>query len=115
MVSEIRGDGDAEGASKEMMEKLPDVMRMVGPLLGNASGQTESSHTEEPQQKPEKPKQLVHPNLKYDKNKAEKLMCALKPYLSQTRCDMIDKCLSLLQLGDVVTVLGGMEDFLKTK
>ena len=41
-------------------------------------------------------------------------MSALKPYLSPERCTMIDKCMSVLQLGDVMTVLRGLDGLNKT-
>jgi len=102
MVGQLRGDGDSESASREMLEKLPDVMEMVKPMLGAG---TEEEHGE-------KVIENKNPNLvrkKYDKTRAEKLMIALKPYLSQNRCEIIDKCMSVLQIGDVMSVLGGLD------
>ncbi len=108
MVGELRGDGDSESASREMLEKLPGVMEMVKPML-------ESGGTGEKSQENEKKENEPHPAIlkKYDKVRAEKLMCALKPYLNPTRCEMIDKCISVMQIGDVMNVLGGLDGLMK--
>lgn len=108
MVSELRGDGDSESASREMLEKLPGVMEMVKPMLESGAA---ANHEE----KKESDKQLNQPQVlkKYDKARAEKLMYALKPYLSTTRCEIIDKCVSVLQIGDVMSVLGGLDGLTK--
>ena len=108
MVGELRGDGDGKSAAQDMMEKLPGILEMVKPMLGDE----ESGEKETP------PKIVEHQEntavlKKYDKARAEKLMCALKPYLKPERCDMIDKCLSLMQIGDVMNVLGGLDSLIK--
>ena len=43
MVSELRGDGDPDGASREMLEKLPGVMELVKPMLESSGEKTENS------------------------------------------------------------------------
>ena len=116
MVSELRGDGDKEGASQEMMAKLPEVMAMVQPMLGGSGEKSESSENENKEDKRQDSRPpMIHPGLKYDKNKAEKLMYALKPYMNSSRCDMIDKCISVLQLSDLVSAFGGIEGLLGNK
>ena len=35
MVGELRGDGDGESAAHDMMEKLPGILEMVKPMLGD--------------------------------------------------------------------------------
>ncbi len=101
MVSELRGDGDTEAASREMLEKLPGVMEMVKPMLDAGGSEKNEAKAISPVPK------------KYDKARAEKLMAALKPYLSKNRCDIIDKCVSVLQIGDVMNVLGGFDGLTK--
>lgn len=108
MVGELRGDGDGESAARDMMEKLPGIMEMVKPMLG--SGVSEENST--PKEKAEK-QETTMVMKKYDKARAEKLMCALKPYLKPARCEMIDKCLSVMQIGDVMNVLGGLNSLTK--
>jgi hypothetical protein len=108
MVSELRGDGDSESASREMLEKLPGVLEMVKPMLD--AGAPTDHH-----EKTESEHQIGQPQVlkKYDKARAEKLMAALKPYLSPNRCQIIDKCVSVLQIGDVMSILGGLDGLTK--
>jgi len=108
MVGELRGDGDGESAAKEMMEKLPGVLDMVKPMLENADPSDDKERRGESTE-PKKQDGLK----KYDKVRAEKLMCALKPYLNQSRCEMIDKCISVMQIGDVMTAVGGLDGLIK--
>lgn len=119
MVKELRGEmqgqqnddkqqsgGDKSGdISAEMMSKLPEIMSMLSPMLGKLDGG--ESRTASPVQKSE-----VVPK-KYDKAKAEKLLYAIKPYLSTSRCDIIDKCVSVMQITDVMGALGGLEELMK--
>ncbi|MBR3999707.1 MAG: hypothetical protein IKI93_15365 [Clostridia bacterium] len=105
MVSELRGDGDPDGASREMLEKLPGVMELVKPMLESSGEKTENSDSQK-----EKEQQTAK---RYDKVRAEKLMSALKPYLSPNRCQIVDKCVSVLQIGDVMNVLGGLDGLIK--
>lgn len=131
MVSELRGElggekrGDSrtestsnksgEDISAEMMSHLPEVMAMVSPLLGtlgksdgnNSVNNSGDSHSKELSTQNPLPK-------KYDKAKAEKLLYAIKPYLSSTRCEIIDKCVSVMQLGDVMGALQGLEELTKS-
>ncbi len=48
----------------------------------------------------------------YDKARAEKLLYAIKPYLNPTRCSIIDKCVSVMQITDLMGALGGLEGML---
>lgn len=114
MVSELRGDGNIEGASQEMLSKLPDVMAMVQPML-EATESEEPKNNEEVKEVKGKKRETNSALLpgRYDKTKAEKLMYALKPYLNSSRCEMIDKCITVMQLGDVMNVFGGLEGLIK--
>ena len=116
MVNDIRGgEHSAEETSKEMLDKLPDVMAMVSPMLG--STQSDSAKTEPAADAA--PAASVKPMLmkpgRYDKARATKLMQALKPYLSHGRAEIIDKCLSVMQISDIVGALGGLEALTKLK
>ena len=42
-------------------------------------------------------------------------MGALKPYLSRDRCEIIDKCVSVIQITDIVEALQGLEGLTKPK
>ncbi|MBE6541982.1 MAG: hypothetical protein E7672_06000 [Ruminococcaceae bacterium] len=113
MVSSIRGEenkGNSDDITKEMMSKLPDVLAMVSPMIdGGEKGAEEPSKENE--------KQAVQTilsdktgNLKrYDKAKAEKLLRALKPYLNNGRGEIIDKCVSVMQVTDVMGALQGLD------
>lgn len=105
MVKEIRGgDESTDEVQKEMMEKLPGVLSMVSPLIGGNASEGETKDRSEGEKSEEKP---APP--KYDKGRAEKLMGALKPYLKPERQQIIDKCMSVMQLSDVMGAFGGLE------
>lgn len=108
MVSEMRG-GETKPSgdiSKEMLDKLPEIMSMVAPMVNG--GGAEKSHSV--QNKPVPLASNPTPKKgKYDKARATKLMQALKPYLTSERAEIIDKCLSVMQLTDIVGALGGID------
>ena len=108
MVSELKGGERAstEDVSQEMMKKLPDVMNMVSSMFGGSEAKAESSADSvvAPVAGDAKP---VSP--RYDKGKAEKLLCALKPYLNSGRGEIIDRCLSVMQISDIARAIGGLE------
>ncbi len=118
MVSGMKGNGESAGdVQREMLENLPGVLNMVSPLVGgktdgesDKSGDSGSSGGgEEVKQTMKNVNSPAKISGKYDKGKAEKLMYALKPYLSPERCRIIDRCVSLMQLTDVVEAFGGLE------
>lgn len=131
IVNELRGaSGDAPAASPvsqtEILSRLPDVMAMLGPLIGenNASSggkpedtpvtEAEKESLKPPEEEPSGAVSAFQPK-KYDRNRAEKLMAALKPYLNPNRCEIIDKCVSVIQITDIVGALQGIEGLTKTK
>lgn len=121
IINELRGSGDPSGdnavSQTEILSHLPEVTAMLRPLLGDTSADTAASTAEEVQDVQEvqdvRPVSAAPSPKKYDKARAEKLMSALKPYLSKNRCDMIDKCVSVIQLTDVVEALQGLEGLTK--
>lgn len=129
IINELRGGaGNAPPVSQtEILSHLPDVMAMLKPFTGGQEEQREQSEQgtpssgkeekSEPLPKPEEPVKAVSavPVKKYDKNRAEKLMGALKPYLSRNRCEIIDKCVSVIQITDIVEALQGLEGLTKPK
>lgn len=123
MVSELRGENtekSTEDITGEMMAHLPDVVSMVAPMLGNSQilQRDAKKESEEAQHESEEKLQPAATSeslpQKYDKARAEKLLYAIKPYLSTSRCEIIDKCMSVMQLRDVVGVLHGLDSFKKT-
>ena len=127
MVNDLRGSGqNNEDTSKEMLEKLPDVMAMISPLIGGEGGDKPPREGEKDGERDREKDghgeraQAPSPHFpgktgKYDKVRATKLMQALKPYLSRERAEIVDKCVSVMQITDVVDVLGGLDGLLKTK
>ena len=111
MVSSIKGESkndNRENITNEMMSKLPDVLAMVSPML---EGNYEKNDADSAKGKGSDASvsDKAAPLKKYDKGKAERLLNALKPYLRSERCDIIDKCVSMMQLTDVMGVLQGLD------
>lgn len=118
IINELRGgSGNTPQVSQtEILSHLPDVMSMLKPLVGDAAPPPKEDKAESIP-KPEENTKAVSAFLpkKYDKNRAEKLMAALKPYLNQNRCEIIDKCVSVIQITDIVEALQGLEGLTKPK
>lgn len=127
LLNEIRGSSGNDPKKKittdEMLSHLPEVMAMLGPIAGAATAdssdkvnaeknESETAETTEGKSV-ETASVLTKPSKKYDKKRAERLMSALKPYLNPGRCEIVDKCLSVMQLTDVVETLQGMEELTK--
>ena len=123
IINELRGgtEGAPAVSQAEIRSHLPDVMAMLKPMTGETSGAVpeiaESSAQSSERAAPEENVKAVSAAVpkKYDRNRAEKLMAALKPYLNETRCDIIDKCVSVLQITDVVGAMQGLEALRKPK
>lgn len=117
LVKELRGDEgkNTSDIQSDIMSKLPEIMSMLGPMV---NGQSDSRKNEN-NTKSSKDEGRADPGAakllkkldKFDKTKATRLMSAIKPYLSRERCDMIDKCMSVIQIGDVMAVLRGMDSY----
>jgi len=116
LVSGLKGGGEnksTEETTKDMLARLPEVLSMVSPMISNEAG------TDTDQKTNNKPSEATQASIsttlpkKYDKAKAEKLLYALKPYMNTERCGIIDKCVSVMQLTDVVGVLQGLEQLKK--
>ena len=122
LVRDLRGDQKESG---DLMAQLPEVLARLEPILGSVEAlqpmqpihqSAESNHSsdstagEQPQPGPEAVlKESANPLRRYDKARAEKLMSALKPYLKPERCEIIDRCMSAMQLTDVIGVLRELE------
>lgn len=79
-TSEASSDADTDGNVPEILSRSPsDVMSSVLPLLSRMSSLGFSSKSSG--------------NVKH-----EQLLCALKPYLSQSRCDAIDYILKISRM-----------------
>ena len=123
IINELRGgtDGAPAVSQAEILSHLPDVMAMLKPMTGETSGAvpeiTESSAQKSGSAAPDENVKAVSAAVpkKYDRNRAEKLMAALKPYLNETRCDIIDRCVSVMQITDVVGAMQGLDALRKPK
>ena len=96
--SVANNDAVTDGISRvlsnpEMMAKLPDVMKMIAPMMqGVQSSPGGSSHASASFQSEEKDRRGCRNDL----------LIALKPFLSPERCHAIDMLLGLSRLGDVL-------------
>ncbi len=123
IINELRGgtgeNAPAQVSQEEILSHLPDVLSMLSPLMGGANPSESTDASTETMETTEKtvPASTVPVALpkKYDKSRAEKLMSALKPYLNPNRCEIIDKCVSVLQITDMMEVLQGIEGITKPK
>ena len=95
------GNGDAmtDGISRvlsnpEMMAKLPDVMRMIAPMM-------QQTQLERGESSPS-PATSSQSEAKDRRGCRNDLLIALKPFLSPERCRAIDMLLGLSRLGDVL-------------
>ena len=68
-----------------IMAKLPEVISVLRPMLGNVGHEKE--HTKSPP---------------HASDRRMALLCALKPYLSPRRCEAVDYITRISRLGDVM-------------
>ena len=82
-------------ANPEMMAKLPDVMKMLAPMMqqGGSSGASVPAVAAPPQ---------VSGGERDRRGCRNDLLVALKPFLSPERCRAIDMLLGLSRLGDAL-------------
>ena len=79
---------------EDPLSRLPKMLATVAPLL-------------EGKKEEEKVEMEIRPSAqKLNKNNAERLLTALKPYLSENRRALVDQCVNVLQIGDLVSALG---------
>ncbi len=116
------------GDSGDLMSRLPDVMATLGPLLNSVRGPEDDSGSgsgpetdgpepgrtegEEPTiSPPEKngesgPMPAVIGKKPFRKTDAERLFLALRPYLGERRKTMLDRCVSVMQMSDLLKAVG---------
>ena len=109
MVKELGGDGG------DLMEKLPGVMETLGPILGGAGrgadSQNGGKNPDESSGAAEKP--VPHPlapsnggTERYNRTNAERLFLALRPYLGERRRGLVDRCVSVMKMGEILKAVG---------
>ncbi len=127
LVRELKHDQNSDSAEKnssdDIMKKLPEVLSAVAPLMGSISGggeEKKESLDEKRDKEDKKESSNEGANLfggfgmkKYDKARAEKLLFALKPYLNRSRCEMIDRCVSVMQITDIMSAIEGVSGIKK--
>jgi len=117
MQKQMTGEsgGKSGGIPPQMMEKLPEILTMLG-STGNGSGknQSESEEIAETAQDPGEDEGSTHTvsdgpagilgSFLDGKNrkKRNQLLVALKPYLSPNRCEILDRAMSAMQLGELL-------------
>ena len=86
--------------SPEILGKLPELMSVISPLLGNLSTMNDNG-TEAVKSLQKSPQ--THQN--HEAQNRAALLCALKPYLKKERRDAIDYMIKLSRLGDILKTL----------
>ena len=121
MVDAVKTQMGGEMDPSKMMEKLPEMMTILGPALrgmgqsaadGPRAEQTETKETahdgaDGTQGEPEEKKDTESSPAVYrfkteNREKRNTLLCALKPYLSPARCALVDRAISAIQLGELL-------------
>ena len=108
----------------DLVNRLPEVMEALGPLLGGSAG-TEAKGVEIPTaddgegakeaalgdgggENGLSPPQTVIGRRPFNRADAEKLFLALRPYLGDRRRDLVDRCMSVMKMGDLLKAAGLM-------
>lgn len=119
MVKELRGENAASGG--DLMERLPEVMAALSPILASSGTGKESGGTAEMNggeagdgKGDEGPAPVVRGG-RLNRRNAERLLAALRPYLSAGRCGIIDKCVSVMQITEMIDASGALGSLLPGK
>lgn len=131
--AQMGGEGDSMPDPAKIMEKMPEMMAALGPLL-SSSGAREKGQQDEPERAEESEKQegtqASSPSAEKEnaasdrepdrvaenglppvmqqffrpgsREKRNRLLSALKPYLSPARCILIDRAMSAMQMGELL-------------
>ena len=99
LLGQLQGKGDSEESNTpsvptitpEMMQKLPQMMSALAPLVGGGGKESSSGGTG---------KGLG------DGEKRKRLLAALRPYLSDSRRGAVDQILKVTEMTDLLGALG---------
>lgn len=101
ILGQLRGKGEEEqknpampAITPEMMQKLPQMMSALAPLMGDAGKEKSSGGSAKDGHEGEKRKRLL---------------AALRPYLSDGRRDAVDQILKVTEMTDLLGTLGDMK------
>lgn len=103
LVRELRGGDDMPDAA-EVSAKLPEALAAFGPMLSGLMGNTGDGKngTAEPKSDEKPGKVSGQKSLFGDPGNRNRLLGALKPYLSPERGVLIDRALSAMQFGEML-------------
>lgn len=103
LVRELRGGDDMPDAA-EVSAKLPEALAAFGPMLSGLMGNTGDGKkgTTEPKSDEKPGKVSGQKSLFGDPGNRNRLLGALKPYLSPERGVLIDRALSAMQFGEML-------------
>ncbi len=101
ILNQLQGKGEEEQnppamptITPEMMQKLPQMMSALAPLVGGAGKEKSSGGSAKEGHEGEKRKRLL---------------AALRPYLSDGRRDAVDQILKVTEMTDLLGTLGDMK------
>ena len=101
ILGQLQGKGEEEqnppampAITPEMMQKLPQMMSALAPLVGGAGKEKSSGGSAKDGHEGEKRKRLL---------------AALRPYLSDGRRDAVDQILKVTEMTDLLGTLGDMK------
>jgi len=117
-------DGDGTPDPAKIMEKMPDLLSVLGPMLGGGGTDTKENfqgEKAEPEEEhetgeaeadssagfPPVLQQFFKPD---SREKRNRLLAALKPYLSPARCALVDKAMSAMQMGELLGTVMPLEN-----
>ena len=108
LVRELRGGEEMPDAS-EVSAKLPEVLSAFGPMLSGLMGNAGKGDpgAPKPEETSENAKPAMAKSFLGDPGNRNRLLTALKPYLSRERGVLIDRAMSAMQFGEL---LGGTGD-----
>ena len=103
LVRELRGGDDMPDAA-EVSAKLPEALAAFGPMLSGLMGNTGDGKkgTAEPKSDEKPGKVSGQKSIFGDPGNRNRLLGALKPYLSPERGVLIDRALSAMQFGEML-------------
>ena len=96
-----------QGVAKENTEEgLSKIMETISPLINKSLDNQKEEKTDTPSKKNDE-QNLSLPLSKLTEKIAKntKLLIALKPYLSQERCEIIDAIIKVAQVGDFMKLV----------
>ena len=103
LVNELRGTENGEVPDPaDISSRLPEMLRGLAPMLGSGEKKEEDGKKGEEEKEP-----VPAPRFgSFNRANAERLLAALKPYLGERRREMIARCVSVLQITDLIGAAG---------